>query len=265
MNELLSEWVPRLVGALSVLIIGYAVALALVAALKSWLSRTQMDQTILSFAASAARALLFALLLVIALSMLGVNSASLVAVLGAAGLAIALSLQGSLANLASGVLLSIFRPFRVGDAVDVGGDSGVVDEMHILFTRLHTFDNRGLIIPNSKVLSNSIINMAAFETRRLDLTFGIGYQDDIDKAKAVLQEIVEADGRILKDPAPVIGLAELGDSSVNFWVRPWVNRADYLDVMFDLNEAVKKRFDTEGISIPYPQREVHLHTASPAI
>lgn len=131
--------------------------------------------------------------------------------------------------------------------------------MHILFTRMHTFDNRGMVIPNSKVLSSTIINLAACDTRRIDLIYGIGYDDDIDKAKAILREIVESDERILKDPAPVIGLAELGDSSVNFWVRPWVARTDYLNVMFDLNERVKKRFDAEGISIPFPQRDVHLY------
>jgi small conductance mechanosensitive channel len=262
-QQLASDWGLKVVGAVAILVVGYILALALVAVLRRFLSRTQIDETILSFSASAAKAVLFALLLVVALTFLGVPSASMVAVLGAAGLAIALSLQGSLSNLASGVLLSVFRPFRVGDAIDVGGDVGVVDEMHILFTRMHTFDNRGMVIPNSKVLGSTIINMAACDTRRIDLTFGIGYNDDIDKAKAILKEIVESDERILKDPAPVIGLAELGDSSVNFWVRPWVQRTDYLDVMFDLNETVKKRFDAEGISIPFPQRDVHLYEERP--
>jgi small conductance mechanosensitive channel len=256
-------WGMKIAGSLAILILGYMAALVLVSLLKRHLGRTQIDATILSFAASAAKAVLFALLLVAALTYAGVPGASMVAVIGAAGLAIALSLQGSLSNLASGVLLSVFRPFGIGDVIDVGGDIGVVDEMHILFTKFHTPDNRGMVIPNSKVLSSTIINLTAHDTRRLELTFGIGYDDDIVKAKALLQEIVESDERVLKEPAPVIGLAELGDSSVNFWVRPWVNRTDYLNVMFDLNAAVKQRFDQEGITIPYPQRDVHVYPTKP--
>ncbi len=263
LQEKIQVWGIKIAGALAILIIGYLIALALVALLNRHLSKTKIDPTILSFASSAAKAVLFALLLVAALTFLGVPGGSMVAVIGAAGLAIALSLQASLSNLASGVLLSVFRPFAIGDAIDVGGDLGVVDEMHILFTKMHTPDNRGMVIPNSKVLGSTIINLAAHDTRRIDATFGISYDDDIDKAKAILHEIVNADERILKEPAPVIGVAELGDSSVNFWVRPWVNRTDYLNVMFDLNETVKKRFDAEGISIPYPQRDVHVYPTRP--
>ncbi|MEM1157058.1 MAG: mechanosensitive ion channel domain-containing protein [Verrucomicrobiota bacterium] len=261
LQDKIEAWGIKIVVAIGILIIGYAVALAIVGLLKRYLSKTKIDKTILSFVDSASRGILFALLLVAALTYAGVPSASMVAVLGAAGLAIALSLQSSLSNLASGVLLSIFRPFGIGDAVEINGQVGIVEDMQILFTKMHTPDNRDLILPNSVVLGGMIINITANDTRRMDLIFGIGYEDDIDHAKRVLQEIVDADQRILKEPAPVIGVAELGESSVNFWVRPWVNRTDYLNVMFDLNETVKKRFDAEGISIPYPQRDVHLHGA----
>lgn len=259
LQDKVEAWGIQFAVAVGILVIGYTVALILVRVLKKYLSRTKMDATILSFTESAAKGLIFALLLVAALSHMGVPTTSMVAVLGAAGLAIALSLQSSLSNLASGVLLSIFRPFRIGDVVEVGGQVGVVEDMQILFTKMHTPDNRDLIFPNSVVLGGMIINMTANDTRRIDLTYGIGYDDDIDQAKALLQEIIDADERILKDPAPLIGLAELGDSSVNFWVRPWVKRTDYLNVMFHLNETVKKRFDAAGISIPYPQRDVHVY------
>lgn len=257
--ETVEAWGIKIAVALAILVVGYAVSLVIVSVLKRYLRKTRIDKTILSFVDSALKGVLFALLLVAALTYAGVPSASMVAVLGAAGLAIALSLQGSLSNLASGVLLSIFRPFGIGDVVEINGQVGIVADMQILFTKMHTPDNRDLIFPNSTVLGGMIINITANDTRRIDLTFGIGYDDDIDHAKRILQEIVDADERILADPAPIIGVAELGDSSVNFWVRPWVNRTDYLNVMFDLNETVKKRFDAEGISIPFPQRDVHLH------
>ncbi|MEM6884298.1 MAG: mechanosensitive ion channel domain-containing protein [Verrucomicrobiota bacterium] len=259
LQEKIEAWGIKIAIALAILVIGYTVALAIVGALTRYLKKTSIDKTILSFVNSAAKGVLFALILVAALAYAGVPEASMVAVLGAAGLAIALSLQGSLSNLASGVLLSIFRPFGIGDAVEIGGQVGIVEDMQILFTKMHTPDNRDLIFPNSVVLGGMIINITANDTRRIDLTFGIGYDDDIDQAKALLNEIVAADERIMKDPAPTIGLAELGDSSVNFWVRPWVKRTDYLDVMFYLNETVKKRFDAAGISIPYPQRDVHVY------
>ncbi len=259
LQDKIEAWGIKIAVAVGILVIGYAVALIIVSAITTYLKKTSIDKTILSFVNSAMKGVLFALILVAALSYAGVPSASMVAVLGAAGLAIALSLQGSLSNLASGVLLSVFRPFRIGDAVEISGQVGIVEDMQILFTKMHTPDNRDLIMPNSVVLGGMIINMTANDTRRIDLTFGIGYDDDIDQAKALLTEIVAADERILKDPAPTIGLAELGDSSVNFWVRPWVKRTDYLDVMFHLNETVKKRFDAAGISIPYPQRDVHVY------
>jgi small conductance mechanosensitive channel len=258
-QETMDAWVQKIIIAAAILLLGAIAVLFIVGLAKKFLKRTPIEKTILSFVANLLRAVLFVLLIVIALHVLGVPQASMVAAIGAAGLAIALSLQGSLANLAAGVLISIFRPFKIGDAVEVGGQVGVVDELQILFTRLHTFDNRGLIVPNAQVLGSHIINMSAHDTRRVDFTFGIGYNDDIDKAKRILTEILDQDPRILKEPVPVIGLSELGDSSVNFWVRPWVNSPDYLGVLLDIPEQVKKRFDAEGISIPFPQRDVHLY------
>ncbi|MEO0454387.1 MAG: mechanosensitive ion channel domain-containing protein [Verrucomicrobiota bacterium] len=258
-NPTLDEWAIKIGGALLILILGIISTVVLVGILKSTLKKTKIDQTALSFVSNLVRAILIVLVIVVALLISGVPQAPMVAALGASGLAIALSLQGSLSNLAAGVLLSIFRPFKIGDVLDVGGEVGIVDELQILFTRMHTPDNRGLIVPNSQLLSNNILNLTSHDTRRVDFTFGIGYTDDMDRAKAILHEIIAEDPRILKDPEPLIGLAELGDNSVNFWVRPWVNRVDYLDVLLETKEKVKKRFDQEGISIPFPQRDVHLY------
>jgi small conductance mechanosensitive channel len=163
-----------------------------------------------------------------------------------------------LANFASGVLIILFRPFKVGDFVEAGGVSGVVDEIGILVTNMHTPDNKAVIVPNSQIMSAEITNYTANATRRCDLVFGISYADDFEKAKAILTDIVENDARCLKDPAPTIRVLELADSSVNIACRPWVASGDYWDVYFDMHEAVKKRFDAEGISIPFPQRDVHL-------
>jgi small conductance mechanosensitive channel len=193
-----------------------------------------------------------------AISQVGIETTSFIAVLGAAGFAIGLALQGSLANFAAGVLLLIFRPFKVGDFIEGAGVSGVVEALHVFTTTLKTGDNKTIIVPNGDLASGTIVNFSAQATRRVDLVFGIGYGDDIDKAKALMREEMAADERILKDPEPTVGLVELADSSVNFVCRPWVNSADYWGVLFDLNESIKKRFDAEGINIPYPQQDVHI-------
>jgi small conductance mechanosensitive channel len=194
-----------------------------------------------------------------ALGQIGIQTASFVAIVGAAGLAIGLAMQGSLSNFAAGVLIIIFKPFKIGDFVEMAGTAGVVENIMIFTTEMKTGDNKKIIVPNSSVLGGVITNYSANDTRRVDLVMGIGYNDDIDKAKQVLEEIINADERILKDPAPLIAVSELADSSVNFAVRPWVKSADYWAVYFSLNETVKKRFDQEGISIPYPQQDIHLH------
>ncbi len=226
------------------------------------LNKRGVDPMLSSFAASIAHILLIAFVVIASLGQLGIQTTSLVAIIGAAGLAIGLALQGSLANFASGVMIIAFRPFKVGDFIDAGGTSGVVEGIQIFSTQLRTGDNKTIIIPNSKITGGSITNFSAKETRRVDLVFGISYDDDIRMAKEILKDIVAADERILKDPAPVIAVSELADSSVKFVVRPWVKSADYWAVYFDLTENVKLRFDNEGISIPYPQRDVHMHQAA---
>jgi small conductance mechanosensitive channel len=196
--------------------------------------------------------------IVVALSALEVNINPLLALIGGAAFVIGLALQGTLANFAHGLLILMYRPFDVGDVIDAGGVSGIVDSMNMLSTTIRTFDNKMMIVPNSKIGGDTITNASASATRRVDLTFGIGYDDDTDKAQAVLARILDAHPLVLKDPAPTIKLHELADSSVNFVVRPWVKGPDYWTVYWDVIAAVKREFDREGISFPFPQREVHM-------
>lgn len=223
------------------------------------MERRNIDALLASFSSNIAYAALVAFVIIAALSKLGIQTTSFVAIIGAAGLAVGLALQGSLANFASGVMIIAFRPFKVGDFIEAGGIAGVVEGIQMFSTQMRTGDNKEIIIPNSNITSSNITNYSAKDTRRVDMVFGIGYDDDIKKAKDVLIELIERDERILKEPAPLVAVSELGDSSVNFVVRPWVNSADFWSVKFDLTEAVKLRFDQEGISIPYPQQDVHLH------
>src|SRR5690606_24819702 len=197
--------------------------------------------------------------IVAALSQVGIQTASLIAVIGAAGLAIGLALQGSLANFAAGFLILLFRPFRAGDYIEAAGTAGTVEKILIFTTELKTPDNKQVIIPNGAITSDNIVNYSANDTRRVDLVVGISYGDDIDKAKAVLRDVVAADSRVLSSPETTIAVSELADSSVNLIGRPRVNTGDYWGVYWDLTEAIKKRLDQEGISIPFPQRDVHFH------
>ena len=217
-----------------------------------------MDEILVKFLSSILHWVLLLFVVIASLSQLGIDTTSLVALLGAAGLAIGLSLQSSLANFAAGVMLIVFRPFTKGDFVEVAGTSGSVDNISIFTTTLTTPDNKEVIVPNGSVIGNNIVNYSARPTRRVDMVFGIGYGDDIKKAKELLEQIVAADTRVLAEPAPVVALGELADSSVNFLVRPWVNAEDYWSVLWDTTETVKLKFDEAGISIPYPQMDVHL-------
>lgn len=217
-----------------------------------------VEKTLISFTSNLIYTLLFAFVIIAALSQLGIETTSFVALLGAAGLAVGMALQGSLSNFAAGVMMVIFKPFKVGDVIDAGGTIGLVNEIGIFTTILKTPDNKTIIIPNAKVTSGNIINYSAEDKRRIDLVIACGYKDDIKKVKTVLMEILEKNEKILKDPAPVVALSELAESSINFVVRPWVNTADYWDVYFDIMQNVKLRFDEENISIPYPQTDVHL-------
>jgi small conductance mechanosensitive channel len=182
--------------------------------------------------------------------------------MGAAGLAVGLALQGSLANFAAGVLIVMFRPYRVGDFVEAAGIAGVVVQVQILTTVLKTGDNKQIVVPNGQIMGSIITNYSANDTRRVDMVVGVSYEDDIDKVRATIKDIIDSDDRILKDPECQIAVAELADSSVNFNVRPWVKTGDYWGVKLDFTEAVKKRFDKEGISFPFPQQDVHLYQKS---
>ena len=206
--------------------------------------------------------LIIAIGVLIGLAALEVNVGPLLAVIGAAGFVIAFALQDSLGNFASGILILVFKPFDVGDTVQVAGVLGKVQSMNLLAVQIRTLDNKAVIVPNNQVWSDAITNVTGTSTRRVDLVFGIGYGDDMDKAQSILEDVVSKHEKILKDPEPVIRVHELGDSSVNFICRPWVKSADYWDVYWDLTRGVKERFDAEGVSIPFPQRDVHLITES---
>jgi small conductance mechanosensitive channel len=248
-----------LVTALVILVLGRIVVGIIIGIVRRLMRRANVDETLTGFVANITRFALMLFVVLAALNELGVQTTSFIAVIGAAGLAVGLALQGSLGNFASGVMLVLFKPFKKGDYVEAGGTSGSVEEISIFHTVLRTPDNKRVIVPNGGITGGNITNYSAHETRRVDLVFGIGYSDDIDQARAVITEILSADDRVLKDPAPTVALLELADSSVNFAVRPWVKTSDYWAVLFDVNEKVKKTFDARGIGIPFPQRDVHLY------
>jgi small conductance mechanosensitive channel len=258
-RELFTVFGVRVIAAVVILILGWWVAKIVRNSMRKVMTKRDVDPMLVSFVGHLAYALLMIFVILAALGKLGVQTTSFVAVVGAAGLAIGLALQGALANFAAGVLMLIFRPFKVGDYIEGGGTAGVVEEIQIFTTKLKTPDNKLIIVPNAKMTGDNITNYSAKEIRRVDLVFGVGYGDDIDKVKTVIEDVLSKEDRILKDPPITIGLVELGDSSVNFAVRPWVKTEDYWGVYFDVNEAMKKRFDAEGISIPFPQRDVHMY------
>lgn len=251
-------WGIKLLFALAIFIIGRMVVAAVVGFIRKVLNARGMDEILVGFLTSILRWVLLLFVIIAALSQLGVDTTSLVALLGAAGLAIGLSLQSSLSNFASGVMLIIFRPFTKGDFVEAGGATGVIEKISIFTTTMTTPDNKEVIVPNGAIIGNNITNFSARATRRVDMVFGISYDDDLLKAKQLLQEIIDADPRVLKDPAPVIALGTLNDSSVDFLVRPWAKSEDYWSLLWDTTEKVKLKFDEAGISIPYPQMDVHL-------
>ncbi|MEO1481724.1 MAG: mechanosensitive ion channel domain-containing protein [Myxococcota bacterium] len=250
---------PKVAAAIAVLVIGALLVNVVSGIFRRALTTAKLEPGLVGFLSSVLRIGLWAVVFISALGQLGVETTSFAAILGAAGLAVGFALQGSLGNLAAGVLILFFRPFKVGDYVEAGGTAGTVKEIAIFSTTFNTPDNKKIIVPNASVTGGNITNYSAMDTRRIDFVFGIGYSDDLKKAKNLLVEIVSADERVLKDPAPVVAVSELADSSVNFVVRPWVKTADYWDVYFAITEEVKLRFDAEGISIPFPQTDVHLH------
>jgi small conductance mechanosensitive channel len=251
-------WGIRLIWAVVIFIVGRIAVSIVTRVLNKFMRSRGMDEMLVGFLTSILRSVLLLFVVIAALNQLGVDTTSLVALLGAAGLAIGLSLQSSLANFAAGVMLIIFRPFSKGDFVEAGGASGVVDDINIFTTTMTTSDNKEVIVPNGTVVAGTITNYSARSTRRVDMVFGISYDDDLLKAKQLLTDIIAADERVLAEPAPVVSLGELADSSVNFLVRPWVKSGDYWDLKSDVTEKVKLTFDREGISIPYPQMAVHV-------
>ncbi len=251
-------WVINIGFALVIFIFGRLIANALVKLLEKLLVRAEIDEILIKFITSIIKAILLLFIIIAALDQLGVDTTSLIALLGAAGLAVGLALQNSLQNFAAGVMLIVFRPFKSGDFIQAGGTTGVVEAISIFSTILITADNREVIIPNSSIYSGPITNYSAHSIRRIDMVFGIGYEDDIKMAKETLQRILRADKRVLNDPEPLIAVAELADSSVNFNVRPWVRSGDYWDVKYELTEKIKITFDESGISIPYPQMDLHI-------
>jgi small conductance mechanosensitive channel len=225
---------------------------------KRLMRKTNVDDVLVGFLSSILNSVLLVVVIIAALEQLGVNTTSLVAVFAAAGLAIGLALKDSLSNFSAGIMLIIFKPFKPGDYVEAAGIAGVVEMISIFNTLLRTGDNREIIVPNSQIYSGVITNFSAREQRRIDLVIGIGYEDDIKAAKQVLQNILESEARILKEPVPLILVNELGENSIELAVRPWVKREDYLNVRSDLLETIKQEFDAANISIPYPQREMHI-------
>lgn len=250
----------RIITALLILLIGLQVAKWVRSLTRKLMTKSQIDSTISIFVSNLAYIGFIAFVVIAALHRLGVATASFVAVIGAAGLAIGLALQGSLSNLSAGVLIILFRPFKIGDFVSAGGVLGSVQEISFFTTILNTLDNIRVIVPNSKIYGDTITNYSTNDTRRVEIVAGISYDDDIDKARTVLQEIVNQDERVLEEPEPTYQVTELADSSVNFTVRVWVNKEDFWNVYCDLTEQVKKRFDAAGISIPYPQQDIYIHS-----
>jgi small conductance mechanosensitive channel len=231
-------------------------------AISKIMEKQQVDKTLITFVSNLVNMVLLMVVVITAISALGVQTTSFIAVLGAAGLAIGLALQGSLSNFAAGVLIVFFRPYKVGDWVEAAGIAGSVEEVQILTTVLKTGDNKRVIVPNAQIMNSVITNYSANDTRRVDMVVGVSYDDDLDKVRSTLQDIIAADERVHDEPACTIAVSALADSSVNFVVRPWVATSDYWAVMFDLTEEIKKRFDKENISFPFPQQDVHLHKAS---
>lgn len=258
-QDLLASFGLKIVAAIVIVVVGRWLAKALTKLAHSAMGKAKIDTMLARFIGNLTYVALMTFVVLAAINQLGVQTTSFIAVIGAAGLAIGLALQGSLANFAAGVLMIIFRPYTVGDYIEGGGVAGTVEEAQIFTTVLKTPDNKTVIVPNAQIMGGTITNYSARSERRVDLVIGVGYDADLDKTRQVLTDILADDQRILKEPAPLIGVVELADSSVNFVVRPWVKTADYWPVYFDLNERIKKRFDAEGITIPFPQRDVHIY------
>ncbi|WP_038173663.1 MULTISPECIES: small-conductance mechanosensitive channel MscS [Vibrio] len=260
-SDLLVQYGVNIISAVLILFIGNIIVKAVANSVSKVLEKKNMDKAVVEFIHGLVRYLLFVIVLIAALGRVGVQTASVVAVIGAAGLAIGLALQGSLSNFAAGVLIVAFRPFKSGDYVEVGGVAGSVEAIQIFQTVLKTPDNKMVVVPNSGVIGGPITNYSRHATRRVDLVIGVSYKADLKQTKQVIRETLEKDPRILKDPDMTIGVLALADSSVNFVVRPWVKTEDYWGVYFDAMQGIKEALDAAGIEIPFPQMDVHLNKA----
>lgn len=258
MDTYIIPWAINIALAIVIFVIGKMMVNLITRLAVKMMNRSHMDVMLIKFLRSIISTVLLLFVIIAAVDQVGVNTTSLVALLGAAGLAVGLALQGSLQNFAAGVMLIVFRPFKTGDYIEAAGISGVVETINIFSSTLRTGDNREVIVPNGEIYSGVITNYSARSTRRIDMVVGIGYDSDIRLARETLTAIIDADERILDEPATLIAVSELADSSVNFVLRPWVKSSDYWAVKFDLNEKIKNTFDEKGISIPYPQMDVHL-------
>jgi small conductance mechanosensitive channel len=254
----------KIVGAILILILGRIGAGVARRVIRHALQKSKADHSIISFTSSLVYILILTIAVLAALAKFGIQTASFIAVLGAAAFAIGFALQGSLANFAAGILILVLRPFKVGDYIQGGGEAGTVKEIELFTTVLATPDNIKIMIPNGKLFGDTIKNISAYDTRRVDLAIGIGYDSDMQKAQDIMQRLITEDARILSDPPPQIAVSELADSSVNFVVRPWVKKEDYWSVKFDLTRRIKEAFDEQGIEIPFPQRVVHMVAADSA-
>jgi len=256
------DFAINLATAIAIFFVGRIIVRLLTRGMRKVMEQQDVDKTLVSFASNLVSMVLLIFVIIAAVSALGIQTTSFIAILGAAGLAIGLALQGSLSNFAAGVLIVLFRPYKAGDWIEAAGVSGSVEEVQMLTTVLKTGDNKQVIVPNSQIMDSIITNYSTNDKRRVDMTVGVSYEDNLDKVRKTLEELVSADDRILDDPACTIAVSELADSSVNFVLRPWVATADYWGVKSDLTEAIKKRFDEEGISFPFPQQDVHLYKVS---
>ena len=257
-NTFIFPYAANIALAIVIFIVGRWLANTLTDVVVRLLKKSRMDDMLISFVASITKTILLLFVAIAALNKLGIDTTSLIALLGAAGLAVGLALQNYLQNFAAGVMLIVFRPFKAGDFVELAGVAGVVENIGIFSSVLRTGDNRELIIPNGAIYGGIITNYSARSTRRVDMVFGVAYDDDLKAAKELLRSIILADDRVLSDPEPVVAVSELADSSVNFIVRPWVKSADYWPVLWDTTEKVKLEFDAQGLSIPYPQMDIHM-------
>lgn len=259
LTTIIMDFGPKIVAAIFVWIIGAWIIKALILGLSKVLDKGNVDESLKPFVKGLCSTLLKILLAITVLGMIGIEMTSFIAILGAAGLAVGLALSGTLQNFAGGVMILIFKPFKIGDVIDAQGYVGKVSEIQIFNSVLKTPDNKTIIIPNGGLATGSMINYSTESQRRVDWTIGMGYGDDVDKAKAIIQKMCDDDPRILKDPEVFIAVSALADSSVNFAVRAWVKAEDYWDVFFAMNENTYKTFNKEGINIPFPQMDVHVH------